>query len=129
MPRLNGSGHRQDAEQQTWNKLDDRRDDQQFLAIEGVGHRAGEQTENDEREGLKKPRKAKLQRRAGNLVDLIQSGNVAYLDSHGSADAGDPHQSIVANGERSPRASGRYLGARSYFFRISQRDEISESEN
>jgi hypothetical protein len=51
---------------------------------------------------LQKTCDAELQRGAGNLVNLIESRDVAYLDRYRRANASDPHQPEVMKEERRP---------------------------
>ena len=63
------------------------RNQDEFLSVQSIRHRAGEETEEHEGEGLEKARETQLERRARKLVDLIEAGDVTDLHRYCGQDA------------------------------------------
>ena len=97
MPNLRGAHQRENAEQHVRNNLQRDRCHEQFFPIEGVGNRAGEESEYDKRQRFEKAGETQFQRGTGSVIDLIEGGNIADLARKRAQHAGDPQQSIVAD--------------------------------
>ena len=79
MPNLDRARECEQAEQQIGHELEGNGGDEQFLAVESVGHRAGKQAEDNERQSFQKTRESQLKCGAGNIVDLIERCDIANL--------------------------------------------------
>lgn len=79
MPDLDGAGEGQYAEQHIGYDLQRDRRDEQFLAIEGIGNRAGKQAEKNKRQGFQKSGEPELKGGTGDIVNLVKRGDVANL--------------------------------------------------
>ena len=111
MPNLHSARQGKKPQQQAWNELDRHRCDEELLAIESVGNRAGKQAEDYERKSLEKTCKSELEGRTGNFVYLIQTGDIPYLNRYRIENASPPDQAVIPNQQGRPRtnvARGRW---------------------
>ena len=115
MPNLHAPGDGKNPEQQAWNELDRDRCDQELLAVDSVGNRAGKQAEDNERKSVEKTSEPKLKRRIGNFVNLIQTGDIPYLNRYRVEDAGQPYQAVIPNQQGRPRPNVARRGWQLYF--------------
>ena len=109
VPDLHSVGMGQKGHGHTRHQLDNHRGQQHLLSVESIGHRAGEQAENDEGERLEESGEPQLKGRAGHLVHLVEVGDVADLDRQRGQNAGDPEQPIIADEQGRPRPNSLAL--------------------
>ena len=107
MPDSNQAGQGQDAESGGDQQIPQGRDQNEFLAVDEIGQRAAEQTEDKNRQALGDAGQAELKRRAGEIVDLIEDLRLAHLLRDGGKER--EQEKIIGTGANAarPRAVAR----------------------